>query len=316
MPKGDETRLLTPQQWVEDFLSVLEVEKAYSPKTLRNYRHALKEFSSQTPCASWVKADEDTFRQYLYQMVTEERLQAATVRLRFAALRSFYRFLVRRERVKKNPLTGLSLPVKEKRLPRYLSEDQVRQLLEAPEAVWNQSKAAAKKRGRPVQEWQIRRDIALLEFLYSTGVRIDELINLQDTDLDLRTGVVRVIGKGRKERMAVLGEPAMNAYREYRQSLPIDISGPAAFLSVRGKALTARAVQQMFKKYLAVAGLDHRLTPHKLRHSFATHMLDHGADLRGVQELLGHANLSTTQVYTQVSAERLRKSYQAAHPRA
>jgi integrase/recombinase XerC len=316
MLKGETNQLLAPRKWVEDFLSVLEVEKGYSPKTLRNYRHALEEFSAWSDCPRWDRADDQVYRQYLYRMATEERLQPSTIRLHFAALRSFYRFLVRREKVKKNPLIGLTLPVKERRLPRYLSEDQVGQLLEAPQVAWNQSKAAGKKRGRPYLEWQVRRDTAILEFLYSTGVRIDELVSLQDTDIDLRSGVVRVIGKGRKERMAILGEPALKAYRDYRRLLPVTLSGPSAFLNATGQGLSARAVQQLFKKYLAVAGLDHRLTPHKLRHSFATHMLDHGADLRGVQELLGHANLSTTQVYTQVSAERLRKSYQAAHPRA
>lgn len=308
--------MLEPRNWPRDFLSVLEVEKGYSPKTLRNYRHALAEFSRQSEVEHWDEAGADVFRQYLYRMATAEKLRPATIRLRFAALRSFYRFLVRRGKVKKNPLIGLTLPVKEKRLPRYLSEEQVRQLLEAPLTVWNQAKAAGKKRGRPYQEWQALRDMAIIEFLYSTGVRIDELVNLRDHEIDLRSGVVRVIGKGRKERMAILGEPSMQAYRDYRQALPLDVTGPAAFLNAKGQPLTARAVQLFFKKYLIIAGLDHRLTPHKLRHSFATHMLDHGADLRGVQELLGHANLSTTQVYTQVSAERLRRSYNEAHPRA
>jgi len=307
---------MTPASWVDEFLAVLEVEKGYSLKTLRNYGHAIDEFSRAHSGARWDRLGADTFRDYLYGMVREGKLGPATIRLRFAALRSFYRFLLRRERVASNPLAGLTLPIKSRRLPQYLSEEQVLELLQAPERDWAGRQQAASRRGKPFQRWQMLRDAAILECLYSTGMRIDELVKMKDSDLDRRSGVLRVVGKGRKERMVILGKPALKAYRAYRDAVPMDASGEAAFVNPGGNPLTARAIQNLFKRYVVQAGLDTSLTPHKLRHSFATHLLDHGADLRGVQELLGHANLSTTQVYTQVTAERLRRSYNEAHPRA
>jgi site-specific recombinase XerD len=171
-----------------------------------------------------------------------------------------------------------------------------------------------KKRGRQMVAWQFLRDAAALEFLYSTGIRIHELVGMDHDDIDRRSLCVRVLGKGGKERMVILGEPAIEVYDRYRAGIA---SSPVpAFISAGGNRLSARSIQQRFKVYLEHAGLDNALTPHKLRHSFATHMLDHGADLRNVQELLGHANLSTTQIYAQLTAERMRKSYDKAHPTA
>jgi site-specific recombinase XerD len=173
-----------------------------------------------------------------------------------------------------------------------------------------------KKRGKELAKWQILRDAAILEMFYSTGLRLQELVDLEVDSVDERSLTMRVIGKGKKERMVVLGEPALEALQRYREALPPRLVGRVVFVGPSGKGLTPRAVQLLLKKYLELAGLDHRLSPHKLRHTFATHMLDGGADLRSLQELLGHTSLATTQIYTQVSAERLRRAYDDAHPRA
>ncbi|MFH1067529.1 MAG: tyrosine-type recombinase/integrase, partial [bacterium] len=175
-----------------------------------------------------------------------------------------------------------------------------------------------KKRGRPLQKWQTKRDAALLEVLYSTGMRLSEIAAMQWSDVDFRTGGVRVVGKGKKERVTILGKPALQALQTYRDALPQKwvAQTDCIFLNPSGQPLTGRAIQTLFKKYLAQAGLDSCFSPHKIRHSFATHMLDRGADLRSLQELLGHSNLETTQIYTRVTAERLRRAYQNAHPRA
>lgn len=312
---GKESPLLEPVAWVNEFLEYVANEKAYSPKTVRNYRHALEAFSSATPGHQWADLDAECFRKYLYDLSVTRRLESATVRLHFAALRSFFRFLVKRERLTTSPLGSLKLPSRKKHLPRFFTEKQVSDFLRAPVEM---GKAAAdskkKKRGRSMAPWQYFRDAAILEMLYSTGVRIQELITMDHADIDPSSLAVRVVGKGSKERLVILGRPALKAYEEYRSMLP---SVPeAAFVGSGNRRLTARTVQQRFKVYLEAVGLDRHLTPHKLRHSFATHLLDHGADMRNVQELLGHANLSTTQIYAQLTTERMRKTYDEAHPAA
>ncbi|NJK90938.1 MAG: tyrosine recombinase XerC [Blastochloris sp.] len=301
--------------WVQDFLRHLDSAKGYSDKTVRNYRQALMELRAFFADKKWDLLQTADFRRYLYHLMQQEKLKTASLRLRFSAFRSFYHHLIREGRLTRNPLLELKLPVKEKRLPLFLSEDQVEVFLRAP---LEMGKAAEnkKRRGKSLQAWQYLRDAAILEILYSTGMRIQELCSVQVGDIQSRGQIIRVMGKGKKERLVMLGSQARQAYERYREALPLSLSGEAALVGPSGEALGARSVQLMFKKYLAHAGLDPRLSPHKLRHSFATHLLDRGADLRSVQELLGHENLSTTQVYTQVTAERLRSSYQKSHPRA
>lgn len=255
------------------------------------------------------------FRRYLYQLSRQDKFKSASIRLRFSALRSFYKYQIRTGSLKENPLSELKLPVKEKRLPLFLSEDQVAVFLESPLKMMAEAQGKA-KRGHSLEPWQYLRDAAILEIFYSTGMRIHELVGLRTADIHARNKAVRVVGKGKKERVVILGRKAIEAYEKYRQAVPLKARSDFAIVSSDGKALSARMVQLMFKKYLSHAGLDHNLSPHKLRHSFATHLLDRGADLRSVQELLGHENLSTTQVYTQVTADRLRSSYLKAHPRA
>jgi len=192
-------------------------------------------------------------------------------------------------------------------------------LLDAPRQLWalEEKRRAAggrKKDRRSAQNWQMLRDVAWLELFYSAGLRLSELVRVSRRTLDLTQGTVRVVGKGRKERLCPLGNPAIRALKAYLDACPFD--GDALFVSAHGRQLNGRTVQLALKRYLAAAGLDAKLTPHKLRHTFATHLLDHGADLRSVQELLGHSQLTTTQIYTSVSVERLKRVYDRAHPRA
>jgi integrase/recombinase XerC len=229
---------------------------------------------------------------------------------------TFYRFLAREEVVSTNPFSGLTLPKKQQRLPKLLSVPEIERLLLAP------GKSLSSKPSL-WERYAAARDTAMLETLYSTGMRLSELVGLRDSLVDLLSGVVKVRGKGKKERLCPLGAPAVKALRssmsmrdDVRQSLGERGQAPAVFLNKFGKPLAGRSVERMMKKYLLEAGLNPGLSPHALRHSFATHMLDAGADLRSVQELLGHASLSTTQIYTHVSVERLKRVYEEAHPRA
>jgi integrase/recombinase XerC len=224
---------------------------------------------------------------------------------RLAAVRSFGKFLCRQGVLSENPAKGLRGPRPEKRLPHFLTQADIQKLLAAP----------------PVTDWAGRRDRAILETLYSAGIRVSELVGLNLLDADLTDGVVTVRGKGKKERLALLGPDARRAVSDWlpdRRAI-LEKTGknsPAVFLNKAGGRLTVRSVGRLLAKHLKVAGLDPRTSPHTLRHSFATHMLDAGADIRGVQELLGHKSLSTTQVYTHITTKRLQQSYQKAHPRS
>jgi integrase/recombinase XerC len=291
----------------EEFLNYLRIERDASTLTLRNYSADIAAFAVwfgekyQQEC-DWRRVDPFHLRGYLVYL-NERKFDRATIHLKMSALRSLFKWLVRTERVKQNPVVGLTLPKKVQKLPKFLTIRQVETLLEAP------VNGDAKDR---LSAW---RDKAILETLYSAGMRIHELVQLNDDDVDVLGEVVRVRGKGKKERLAALGGPAIDALQKYLQLRARSTRGPL-FVNRFGDRLTARSIQRMLKKYLIAAGLDPSLTPHKLRHSFATHMLDAGADLRSVQELLGHANLSTTQIYTHITPERLKKVYEKAHPRA
>jgi integrase/recombinase XerC len=292
---------------VDGFLGYLHAERDASPLTIRNYSADIAAFAVwfegkyKQPCA-WVPVDSFHLRGYLVHL-TERQFDRATIHLKMSALRSFFKWLVRTERVKLNPLVGLTLPKKARKLPKFLTIQQVEALLEAPLKEDAKNKLAV---------W---RDKTILETLYSAGLRIHELVQLNDDDVDVLGEVVRVRGKGKKERLAALGGPAIETLQKYLEVRSRSARGPL-FVNRFGGRMTARSMQRMLKKYLIAAGLDPSLTPHKLRHSFATHMLDAGADLRSVQELLGHANLSTTQIYTHITPERLKKVYEKAHPRA
>jgi integrase/recombinase XerC len=302
---------------VTEFLQQLEHGRGVSPNTLRNYRQALLDFKSTVPDKDWRNLKPADFKSYLYALA-RGKMGPSTIRLRFAALRTFYKHALRDGKVKLNPVSGLLLPKLPKRLPVAMSLEQINALLDAPRRLWAQEKkrhaAGARKDQRATRHWQMLRDVAWLELFYSAGLRLSELVNLQRADVDLRQGTVRVLGKGRKERLCPLGDIAVKALNEYLDACPHDAD--AVFVSALGRQLNGRTVQLALKRYLAAAGLDAHLTPHKLRHTFATHLLDGGADLRSVQELLGHSQLTTTQIYTSVSVGRLKRVYDEAHPRA
>ena len=310
---------------MDQFLRHLTDERGASAYTVRNYAQALQEFCrwherdrQGAPC--WERLQRDDFRAYLRQL-GRQKLSRAAIRLRFSALRTFYRFLMRRGQVEISPVRHLSLPKTGRALPQFLTFPQMEALLEAPakELDRRQQAGARPQRGRPPDPADYRRDTAILETIYSCGLRVSELCGLRVEDLDCVEQLVRVRGKGKKERLLPIGATALTSIRTYWASLaePPGSDQPV-FLTHRTPPgpMSPRAVQLRLKRYLSAAGLDPNLTPHKLRHSYATHLLDGGADLRSVQELLGHAHLVTTQVYTHVTTERLKKAYDEAHPRA
>jgi site-specific recombinase XerD len=307
-------------EWLGRFFQHLATDRGASVYTQRNYRQALSEFAKwhdeerkQPP--KWEALGRDDFRAYLRYLGRHE-LGRAAIQLRFCALRTFYKYLIRNGHVAASPIKNLSLPKLARRLPKFLTAQQVVDLLNAPAKLLP---AADKKGGRSDAEMLCRRDVAVLETIYSCGLRISELCGLQAADLDWSERLVRIRGKGKKERLVPIGEPALKAIQAYWNLLPQMPGGqsPVFFASSkRFRPVSARDLQLRLKKYLAIAGLDPNLTPHKLRHSYATHMLDAGADLRSVQELLGHAHLATTQVYTHLTTERLKRAYDSAHPRA
>ena len=289
----------------EEFFKFMEFEKNSSPRTLVNYRHALGKFrATQKDASGWLECDANQFRAYLFACM-KEGLARATIRLHFAALRTFYKFLVERHGLALNPFKEVLLPKAEGKLPLVLTIKQVDELLSAPFKV---------EREKQAPPWTAARDAAIMELFYSSGLRLEELVSLDVASIDPYSENVRVFGKGRKERIVPVGAPALAAIQRYRQEANVH-SGPL-FINKSRRRLGARNVWWMMKKYLRHTSIPISLSPHKLRHSFATHLLDAGADLRSVQSLLGHASLSTTQIYTHVTVERLKKVYDEAHPRA
>jgi len=288
---------------VGEFLRYLAIERNASSRTLKAYRQALTAFRAENK-AAWKKCTANDFRDYLFAIM--KRGQARSyVRLQFSALRTFYQFLAARKGLRHNPVREVQLPKIDKKLPLVLTRQQVEELLAAPARV-------AKNRAAPV--WMPRRDMAIMELFYSSGLRLSELTALDVADVDLYTESVRVFGKGRKERICPVGLPALEAISHYRAAANVH-SGPL-FISKARRRMSTRSIWLILKRYLRHTSIPISISPHKLRHSFATHMLDRGADLRSVQALLGHASLSTTQIYTHVTVERLKKAYADAHPRA
>jgi site-specific recombinase XerD len=311
---------LPQDPWVEGFLLSITTERGASALTHRNYASALAEFrrwhqgQGHGPL-DWRGLTRDDFRAYLRSLGLR-KLGQASIRLRFSALRSFYRHLQRRGLVADIPLRQVLLPKSGRRLPRFLTTEQITKLLNAPLVDLERLDPGS---AGPESRRRLLRDAALLETAYSCGLRVSEVCGLEVQDIDWSGRQVRVRGKGRKERLVPIGNPALAAIARYWESLPHRPAAEHAAFHADPEALTRmspRSVQLLMKRYLLAAGLDMSFTPHKLRHSYATHLLDRGADLRSVQELLGHAHLVTTQVYTHVTTERLKSVYQAAHPRA
>ncbi|MCK4282808.1 MAG: tyrosine recombinase XerC [Candidatus Brocadiae bacterium] len=291
---------------IDEFLHRLVVEKGYSPNTLRAYATDLGMFAEFLGRRGR-KLAEATVQDVRAFMATLQAkgLARSTLARRTAAVRSFYKFLLQQGVKNANPMAALRSPRREQKLPTFLTVKEVERLLAAPN----------------VSTWAGRRDLAILETLYGAGLRVGELVGLDHDDVDLSSGMLRVRGKGKKERIAPAGRCAAAAIKDYLARAggggPPRLDPHALFVNVRaGRRLTARSVRRIMRKYALMAGLNPALSPHSLRHSFATHMLSSGADLRAVQELLGHENLSTTQIYTHLSHDQLRATYAKAHPRA
>ncbi|HLL91209.1 MAG TPA: tyrosine recombinase XerC [Tepidisphaeraceae bacterium] len=311
--------------FVRAFLQYLKLEKHFSDYTVKSYGADLIQFGQfltgqigQLPGAALgrpatgeetdqrqLKCEPNAVREFLAYLYGQNYTKSTTAR-KLATLRSFYKFLIKRGHVGVNPLSTIRTPKQEKRLPKCLDLEQVQKLLDAPGDA----------------DLLAARDKAMLEVLYSSGIRVSELVELTSADIDMQEGVLRVKGKGRKERLTPIGSQAIKAlqrYFELRQLEPKCQAGPHAarvFLNKHGESLSTRSVRRKLDKYLIEAGLDPGISPHTLRHSFATHLLNNGADLRSVQELLGHQSLSTTQIYTHLTSSRIKEAYDNAHPRA
>lgn len=298
-------------EWLLPFLDFLAKERRYSPYTVRNYRQAFEDFYlwAQTG-ARWQRGLGGLTTRDARDFVIEaqRRFSRRTLHNHVSGLRTFFRYWQRRGRLARNPFTGVPLPKLQKTLPKFLTETQVELLLAGPQ------KLLARGETDKFTAW---RDRLALELLYGGGLRVSELVALDYGAIDFGAGSARVLGKGRKERICPLGAVAMAVLTKFRDEFSPDPQPQQpVLLNERRDRLSVLAVQQLVKRYLALAGLPMDLSPHKLRHSFATHLLNSGADLRAVQELLGHASLATTQIYTHTSVARLKEIYAKAHPRA
>jgi integrase/recombinase XerC len=322
---------------IQEFLSYLKFEKHFSAHTAKCYGADLDQFidfllsrspsgsggmdsgghpdksGGSTGVATETKAktdqavlavDANTVRNYL-AFLSENQYSKSTIARKIATLRSFYKFLLKRGHTSSNPVLSVRTPKQEKKLPKFLEYEQVQRLLNTP----------------PTNNWLGARDRAILETLYSTGIRVSELAGLNMDDVDFLGEVIHIRGKGKKERIAPIGSSALQAIQHYiefrnkRAQNNSNFDSKVLFVNKHGRRLSTRSVRRKMDKYLTMAGLDPSISPHTLRHSFATHMLNNGADLRSVQELLGHQSLSTTQVYTHLTTKKLKEVYDNAHPR-
>ncbi len=289
---------------IQAFLDFCRIEKGLAPNSIEAYRQDLTRFRrfAETVSGDGVP-DRRGVREYIDSLY-RAGLGTSTIARQLATLRNFYRFLLREEKIDADPTSVLAAPRLWKSLPKYLTAEEIDRLLAAPDS--------AKPSGL--------RDRAMLELLYATGVRVSELCSLQVSDLDADLGVVRVVGKGNKQRLVPVGRSALAAVQEYLETArPRLLKGRSSrflFVSSRAGPLTRQAFWKALRMYGRAAGILRRLTPHLLRHSFATHLLEGGADLRSVQTMLGHADIATTQVYTHVLRSRLRKTIDEHHPRA
>jgi len=300
------------KQDIDNFLNYLAVEKGFSTNTLAAYRNDLyqlvsfveNEATKQGSVPSWAGFGRQGMLSYMLNL-KERNYASTTIARKVAAARSFFGFLKAEGIIKADPTENMSSPSVGKSLPKPISISQVRSLLDQP----------AKS-----NTLEARRDKAMLELLYASGMRISELVSLNLGDVDTAGGYVRCFGKGHKERLVPIYEQAAKSVKEYteetRPKLAHKKDETALFLNPRGERLTRQGFWQKLKEYAKAAGLDTQISPHTLRHSFATHMLSGGADLRVVQELLGHANIATTQVYTHLTSEHVRRTYEKSHPRA
>ena len=297
--------------WLQPFLDHLRKERRYSLYTARNYQQAFTDFFA------WLRQgrrgeggfDVLTARDVRdFVIEAQRRFDRRTLHNHVSGLRAFYRYWMQRGRLARNPFAGVALPRLEKALPKFLTETQMALLLGGPQK---------HRKNESISAEVACRDRLVLELLYGGGLRVSELVALNYRDLDFSNGSARVMGKGRKERICPLGRTAMAVAKQFREEFAkAGGRNDPVVVSDRHKRMTVRAVQLLVKRYLALADLPMDLSPHKLRHSYATHLLNSGADLRAVQELLGHASLTTTQIYTHTSVARLKEIHAKAHPRA
>jgi len=318
---------------IQEFLSYLQFEKRFSEHTAKCYGADLTQFGdflagrpqgdeteafggsysggAAVAMATRVQidqlllsADVNVMRAYM-SLLNEKQYSKSTIARKLATLRSFYKFLVKRNKITSSPVMAIRTPKQEKKLPRFLEYEEVKKLLETP----------------PLDHWLGVRDRAMMETLYSTGMRVSELVSLNMDDVDFLGEVVHIRGKGKKERIAPISSSTLQMIQRYiefrnkRAQSNSNFETKVLFVNKHGRRLSTRSVRRKMDKYLKMAGLDPSISPHTLRHSFATHMLNNGADLRSVQELLGHQSLSTTQIYTHLTTRKLKEVYQGAHPR-
>jgi integrase/recombinase XerC len=323
---------------IQDFISYLKFEKHFSSHTAKCYGADLEQFVSfvtqqthseaassgtsggnpweagQTATATQTEVqvnvdelllaiDVNAIRRFMAELGQHQYSKSTTAR-KLATLRSFYKFLVKRNYIASNPVTTIKTPKQDKKLPKFLEYEQVMRLLNTP----------------PANTWLGARDRAMLEVLYSTGMRVSELVGLNMDDVDFLSEVIHIRGKGKKERLCPIGSSALQSIQNYiefrnrRMASDSAFDSKVLFANKHGQRLSTRSVRRKMDKYLIESGLDPSISPHTLRHSFATHMLNNGADLRSVQELLGHQSLSTTQIYTHVTTTRMNEQYHSAHP--
>jgi integrase/recombinase XerC len=322
--KPDEKPDKTPDGMLDSFIEILDAEKGYSRHTLRAYRSDLLDFigffldtpgDPADPHDSKNHAEEDTretqrrflkriteldknrIRKYLSCLVRAKKSKR-TIARRLSSLKSFFNFLIRAGHLQTNPADTIPFPKQEKTIPRFLNIDDLFRLLDSIKT----------------DTWPDKRNLAMFETFYSTGMRISEIHGLEMNDVDFKNQMIRVFGKGSKERVVPVGKRALDAIAEYRAAINQTVA--PVFLNNQYSRLSTRSIRRILAKIVNECGLNVPVSPHTLRHSFATHMLDSGADLRGIQEILGHASLSTTQVYTHVSMDRLMQVYDKAHPRS
>jgi integrase/recombinase XerC len=289
--------------WIDRFIRHLDYERRLSPQTCKNYRRDLKAlaaWASQQDIADWAAVDSEHMRAFSASCF-RKGLSARSIQRRLSAARTFYRYLLREKAVSKSPVTSVSAPKSKKRLPGNLDADRMARLLDIAG-------------DGPI----VDRDRAMLELLYSSGLRLAELVDLNLGDVDMSDATVRVTGKGNKDRIVPVGRQALKALRRWAVSRAdlADAGETALFVSNRGSRISHRSVQSRVKHWAKRQGIDTNVYPHLFRHSFATHVLESSHDLRGVQELLGHANISTTQVYTHLDFQHLAQIYDQTHPRA
>ena len=309
---------------IESFINYLTNEKNASAHTIENYRRdiyqfldmSFKELKTEIDFNLVARDDAKTF----VKKMRLKKLSNNSILRKISSLRSFYKYLIREEIVRSNPFLSIETPKKNKTLPKYMTVAEVAKLLNAPNIYWNNGIEIGYAKNIQSANFANKRDTAILEVVYSGGLRISEAIGMNMEDIDLENGVVKIKGKGKKERYCALGNPAISAIKKYL-NIRFDLTSIKepkypVFLNKYSKRFSARSFQRNFKNYLVTAELPFDMTTHKLRHSFATHLLNAGADLRSVQILLGHENLSTTQIYTHISSEKLKEVYNKAHPRA